>query len=322
MKRVALLTHSGDEYVPDLVAGAIRRRGDECIRIDTDTFPSSASLTVTEAGRALYVDDAASLELDLVRCDAFWLRRIYTAHALDVEPHWRAQCAAQASDALAGTLAMLNDSGAHVVNDLAAQSRAEHKVVQLRAARTAKLTMPATIITNDLHEARAFVRAQRDNVHDVVTKLLVPLSQTTDASLPFMYTSAVDDADAAALDGIRSAPMILQARVDKRADVRAVVIGERVIAGALATTSLDWRAPAAAMSATWRAHDLARDVEKCCVAVVRELGLSFAALDFVVDGAGAHWFLEVNPAGEWGFLERDAGLPVSDALAAHLLSRP
>jgi hypothetical protein len=35
--------------------------------------------------------------------------------------------------------------------------------------------------------------------------------------------------------------------------------------------------------------------------------------------AGEHVFLEVNPSGEWGMLERDLGLPIADAIAGALL---
>jgi len=35
---------------------------------------------------------------------------------------------------------------------------------------------------------------------------------------------------------------------------------------------------------------------------------------------GAHVFLEVNPTGEWGMLERDLGLPIADAIAEELIA--
>ena len=52
-----------------------------------------------------------------------------------------------------------------------------------------------------------------------------------------------------------------------------------------------------------------------------ELGLVFGAVDLIRTPAGEHVFLEVNPVGEFFWLERYAGLPVSDALADILLGR-
>ncbi|NEO45670.1 MAG: MvdC family ATP-grasp ribosomal peptide maturase, partial [Moorea sp. SIO4A3] len=40
----------------------------------------------------------------------------------------------------------------------------------------------------------------------------------------------------------------------------------------------------------------------------------------IVTPDGEYVFLEVNPTGEWGMLERDLGYPISDAIADALLS--
>jgi len=50
-----------------------------------------------------------------------------------------------------------------------------------------------------------------------------------------------------------------------------------------------------------------------------ELGIVFGADDLICTPSGEHVFLEVNPGGEWGMLERDLDLPISDALAEALL---
>ena len=52
---------------------------------------------------------------------------------------------------------------------------------------------------------------------------------------------------------------------------------------------------------------------------MRDLGLVFGAVDLICTPAGEHVFLEVNPGGEWGMLERDLGLPISEASASALL---
>jgi hypothetical protein len=49
------------------------------------------------------------------------------------------------------------------------------------------------------------------------------------------------------------------------------------------------------------------------------LGLVFGAADLICTPSGEHVFLEVNPGGEWGMLERDLDLPISEAIAAALL---
>mgnify|MGYP000623536185 CR=1 FL=1 len=50
------------------------------------------------------------------------------------------------------------------------------------------------------------------------------------------------------------------------------------------------------------------------------LGLEFGALDFVVDGDGNYLFLEVNPNGQWLWLEDFLGFPISERIAEWLVS--
>lgn len=62
-------------------------------------------------------------------------------------------------------------------------------------------------------------------------------------------------------------------------------------------------------------------------ALMAELGLVYGAIDLILTPDGEYVFLEVNPTGEWGMLERDLGYPISDAMpvghahrASHTLS--
>jgi hypothetical protein len=45
------------------------------------------------------------------------------------------------------------------------------------------------------------------------------------------------------------------------------------------------------------------------------LELTFGALDFAVDAAGSWWFYEINPNGQWLWIERQTGLPIAASLA-------
>lgn len=54
---------------------------------------------------------------------------------------------------------------------------------------------------------------------------------------------------------------------------------------------------------------------------MRDLGLTFGALDFGVDAAGVWWFYEVNANGQWLWIEHQTRLPISGALAG-LLKEP
>ena len=63
---------------------------------------------------------------------------------------------------------------------------------------------------------------------------------------------------------------------------------------------------------------VAVDVEKN-PALRQQFGIRPIPADLIVTPAGETVFLELNPSGEWGMLERDLGLPIGAALAEELL---
>jgi len=72
----------------------------------------------------------------------------------------------------------------------------------------------------------------------------------------------------------------------------------------------------------WRHYQLTRDVEEKILFLMDYFSLNYGAIDIILTPEGKHVFLELNPAGEFFWLERAPGLPISDAIADLLLSPP
>jgi len=325
---VLILTHAEDYYNVDRVAAALLRRGARSLRIDTDRYPFDLGLTLTlrEGRRPVATLETGSASVDLSRMGAIYCRRLWPGRAAQgqVEPRYAGYCAHASALTFLQTLAEVE--GPFFLNPIAAGIAAESKPRQLAVAAEVGLRLPETLFTND---PRA-VRALRDRAGTpLVTKLVSPLSESMDASGAFVYTSILRDEDYAALDALRAAPQIFQPLVAKRRELRVVVVGRRVFAGAievapgLGPLSIDWRRPQPRPGASpWRRAALPPATEARVLALMDRLGIAFGALDFLEDdAAGEPIFLEVNPAGEWGFLERDLDLPISLAIADLLVER-
>ena len=74
-----------------------------------------------------------------------------------------------------------------------------------------------------------------------------------------------------------------------------------------------------ASSQFYTAYRLPAKIERLCVRLVRALGLCFGALDLILTPQGEYVFLEVNPNGQWAWIEDFTGLPISDAIAELLM---
>jgi glutathione synthase/RimK-type ligase-like ATP-grasp enzyme len=144
-----------------------------------------------------------------------------------------------------------------------------------------------------------------------------------DAAKPFVYTNRVHEKDLAGAEALRHSPMVFQELIPKACELRVAFVAGETFAGALDATGTsrghtDWRR-AAPEECRWQKVQLPTEVASSLQTLMSELGLVFGAVDLICTPAGEYVFLEVNPGGEWGMLERDLDLPISEAIAAALL---
>lgn len=317
---VLLLTHCGDFYTVDLVSQALARRGVRAIRFNTDLFPSTVKLS-SRAGddRAALLYTEAGEQISAAEVRAVWARKLWSPRmADDLDERYRSMCVGESAAALEGFLDALHD--ARWVNDLQSQQAAENKQRQLRVAAGAGLRVPRTLVTNDPAAARQFFA---ETEGQTVAKLLRPLTVSMDAAQPFVYTSRVREEDLACAETLRHSPMVFQELIPKARELRVAWVECEAFTGALDASGTsrghtDWRR-AAPGECRWQKAQLPAEVSSGLQALMSELGLVFGAVDLICTPSGEHVFLEVNPSGEWGMLERDLRLPISEAIAEALL---
>jgi len=317
---VLLLTHSGDFYNVDLVTNALTRRGARPIRFNTDLFPSLVKITTCAGdGRTAHLLTETGEETSVDEVRAVWARKLWSPRmAHDLDERYRSMCINESAAALEGFFDALHN--ARWINNLDHQRNAENKQRQLRLAARAGLRVPRTLVTNDAVAARRFFA---ETEGQTVAKLLRPLAVSMDSATPFVYTNRVREEDLAHAEALRHSPMVFQELIPKAYELRVAYVAGETFAGALDATGTsrghtDWRR-AAPDECQWQKAQLPTEVARSLQVLMSELGLVFGAVDLICTPAGEHVFLEVNPGGEWGMLERDLGLPISEAIAEALL---
>lgn len=306
---VLLLSHSQEPYCTERVAGALSARGVSALRIDTDEFPSVLALSgeLGSTGTRLRLED------DLLEVAAVWLWRLWPPRLSDeLEPAHRDAARRESMTALSGLLDLL--ASVPWIDPIDANRCAENKTRQLRLAHALGLTIPETLITADPRAAQRFFHAHAGRV---IAKLQTSLghSMAGGGGLPTRMLR-VEDLDA--LDSLRHCPMVFQRYVDKAHELRIAWVDGRAFVGALdgRQCGVDWRYES---TASWEPHELPPAVHDRLARLMTRLGLRQGAIDMIVDLHGDYVFLEVNPHGEWGMLERDLGLPIGEAIASALI---
>ena len=102
------------------------------------------------------------------------------------------------------------------------------------------------------------------------------------------------------------------------------MIGERFFAADFPTSTLEspevqWIDNRLVLDLQYREHALPASVEAGLRALTRRLGLSFGTIDMKIDASGEYVFLEINPQGQFLYVEILTGLPLARTLAAFLM---
>ena len=193
---------------------------------------------------------------------------------------------------------------------------AQQKILQLKRATELGFSVPKTIVTN---EPAAFLRFYESCGGEVIYKTLGK-NQTRDASgkCQFAYTNKIDLSFLEHSAEIAFAPCLFQEYVPKRVELRVTVVGGQMFACEIHSqkserTRIDWRRYDIENTPHLPAK-LPEGLVAKCVQLVRSFGLNFGAIDFIVTPNDEYIFVEINPNGQWLWIEQLTGLPISDAL--------
>lgn len=319
---VLLITHSGDFFTIDRVAEALSKKGAIPLRLDTDNFPLEVQLTAYfDNSKSYHTIEYNNHSISTDQVQAVWMRRIWEPTlSKELAPKFRDACVRESKATLDGFWDSLKE--ARWVDNLERIDYASNKLRQLRIASAVGFVIPQTLVTNKAESAREFFQQVKGKM---VSKLLTPLSRSMECTSFFLYTSTVKEEDLQDAESLRHCPMVFQEQIPKQQELRVVYVNGNIFVGALnadvyAAAKVDWRKPGVEVG-VWQHHQLPDQVVRRLKAFMGRFGLLFGAFDFILTPSGEYVFLEVNPVGEWGMLEKDLDLPIASAIADTLLQR-
>jgi len=304
-----LILTSTEDFAADYLITALLDRDLPYFRLNSEDIAQAEiefELSATRQTRRFAVGGRA---FDFAEVTSVWYRR--TIHPLPAPglDHGESRFVAGELRHLVGGLVL--DQSVQWVNPIFETARAEHKLFQLRLANAIGLKTPRTIVSSDAATLRRFVQA---NAEGTICKPIYHGLLVSGRERFAVYTRAID---ADAIDSemhFRVCPVLLQERIPKGADLRVTIIGEAVFAVEIVgdkESLLDWRKPDS--SVVYKLTSVPDDIVRSCRQLLSSLGLVYGAFDFVRTPDRQFYFLEVNPTGEWAWLEDQLGLPMREA---------
>ena len=320
---VLVITNDHDEHA-DAVIAELARRAVPVFRFHPEEFPEACSLSIEiRDGRIDGELRTARQRVAFHDICAAWYRRSRRLFAPlpslnfqmgDLENFVKVQSSATLT-ALFASLETL------WVGQPFKLRRADVKSLQLAEASKAGLLTPATLISNDPERAAAFVEALGDA--DCAIKPLIATRVDGEEGSRLPLTTTLPRGHA--LDSVALAPTILQPYIAKAYELRCVVLGDKIFTAKLNSqdkevTRKDWRAGIPVQGeAEHEVFDLPERVQAALHRLLRSFAINFASIDMIVTPEGEFVFLDLNPNGQWLWLEEQLGLPLVASMADLLM---
>jgi glutathione synthase/RimK-type ligase-like ATP-grasp enzyme len=320
--RILIPTYSNDVHAT-AVATALERKGHQPVLWHGADFPTRqcASIKVTQDAFSWQVQ-GVGLDEPAGPFDVVWFRRpTQSVVPQDLYPGDR-QIAEKSAEAFYRALWQLVAPDAFWVNPFGTNLRSDSKPVQLIEAMKAGFKVPATLFSNEPAEIRRFLAEHQGHA---IYKTIRPAQWETQRGVAYLFTTDVDLADLPDDDLLQISTGIFQRKLEKAYEIRVTCFGDRAFAAKLHSQENELaKADFRRAYKTLRLESMALPDELCqrCFALMRKLGIVFGCFDFVVTPDDEVFFLEVNPMGQFLWVEEgDPGVLLLDAFCEFLMSR-
>lgn len=191
--------------------------------------------------------------------------------------------------------------------------RAENKIYQLCIAKECGLNIPDTRVTNvvpmNLDNDKNYV------VKSLDTALFYDLKNNKEM---FTYSNVLKGNELKIYD-LKQAPIFIQEFLEPKIDCRITYVAGKKFPVWIKKNGEgiygDWRFIKDNLD--YVPFDLPKEIENAIDKLMKKLQLQFGGIDLAYMN-GEYYFIEVNPTGEWGWLEVKTGIAISSEIKKSL----
>jgi hypothetical protein len=306
-KRVAIVSLAEDLHALVIQKALADRHGVACSIVEANRICDNPGLAWSNLSRYPPTLPTTSGPVDVRTLDLVWWRRgnVFSIVPADVtDPAHLDLIDNDARFAVLGVL--LTEFSGVWISDPYATRRAQNKLVQLRVAKVAGFQTPHTLVSQDPDQIRSFCGTFNNKVIAKAVR-----GTTKRPTVTILLTDAMLQAD----DSLRICPTIYQELVVGTCHVRATCFGDHVYAAVIESNELDWRPN---LDVPVRAVDLDAKIASGLLEILSVFGLKMGVFDLKLNARGEPIWLELNPQGQFLFIEGLCGLKLIDGFCEFL----
>lgn len=295
----------------------LTKKGADVFLLDLSDFPQKYHLSIKfdhETNTQKYELVGDNTRVDLSDCNVVWWRRPqqFMLHADISSVEDQGFAYTECFSAFSGLWLTLMPFW---INHPTRDEEAARKVYQLKLAQELGFKIPDTCITSNPNEANHFIN-KRGSEHTIFKAF----SGTEQA---WRETRLLKATELDLIDSVKFAPVIFQEYIPAEADLRITVIGEHIFAAAIYSQQTSYKVDfrMTMNDADMKPIELPEKLQTLLLTYMKRLGLVYGAIDMRLTPDGEFVFLEINPSGQWLFIEQRTGLPITETFADLMISQ-
>ena len=305
MNKILIITHTGDNFSIEKVTEYIGKNNCEVIRFDVDLYPLQNKLTTSfQDGQWITILETPEAKHRLDDIAAVWYRRAYNiGNGLkeEIDSKFYGAAMGEIRNTLFGFLESID---VYSLGKPGIYRRLDSKEEQLKIADRIGLKIPESCITNNPADAKQFIVKHQN----VVAKMQTGFAIYEDGVESVVFTNVINEDKLEELDTLLYCPMQFQRKIEKKKELRVTIVGRDVYAFEIDSqqsdaAKVDWRKDGVNLIDKWIPTDLPSDVEAKLLELLDVYNVDYGAIDIIVSPEDEYYFIEINAAGEFFWLD-------------------
>ncbi|HKP25213.1 MAG TPA: hypothetical protein VJV39_15200 [Dongiaceae bacterium] len=308
---ILIVTHHDDLHALAIRRELSSRASLPCHIVECDRVAQREALSIflSRSDRSGHCRTADGAWIDIGAQKVLWLRRPRAEQVLARElPDETAQDVVENDCAGAFRGLLSSTFRGKWISSYEGLSRGSDKIGQLFAAAQSGWRVPETVVTQSKPEVLALLERHREA--GIVVKTVVGTSGA------FLLTTPVRNPSAIAASAFQAAPAIYQEKIAGSRHIRLLCFGEHSLAASIDTEDLDWRPNLNVPVSAWAVPEAIHRKVRLTLDV---LGLEMGVVDLKETPDGELVWLEVNPQGQFLFLEPLTDLKLAARFSDYLV---
>lgn len=311
---ILCITHSQDFYNVDLFFDYLQSKNIPFFRLNSDCLNHQMKLNLND--ESFILKDESGNQVNSKDIKAVWHRKTWNISVpADLDENYKAIFINEYESLSFNLYTTLE----HLpwINPLQAERKIEsNKMLQLKLAKNNGLKIPETLFSND---EEAVIEFFHQFCHGkAIAKLHGTISKSMDGH-EMISTVLFTEDNLEQLSDIAFCPMIFQPYIEKEYELRIVYLNGEFFTGKINNSAhADWRISRSDFF--WEEYKIPQNIKENLNSMMTEMGLIFGAIDMIKSTDGNYYFLEVNPQGEWGMLQKELNFPIAQRIADYLIN--